>query len=280
MIMNPYGMIHSNTQNSLVHDHNQLSRMLHIPVVPQQLTTTTITNSAMRVLGSLAHENNNIHMNGTTLGMSGNSNHEHSNRLNINQPGLDHCHRSSQGNTQDGNSTNPVQVLDSRVNQGNLDHRQKITPNSGGNGQEGNSIPRQEHTQQGSSTLELHPDMVLENFFEETDDRPHICQVCTACYKTRTHLKRHMCVHLKARPYTCSFPDCGKGFNRKGTGTLPLPLCAFSGMSDFILALNSTFLFLEHLNKHYDAVHRLSKFKCSFCAKEISRKDHLNRYFV
>lgn len=78
-------------------------------------------------------------------------------------------------------------------------------------------------------------------------DRPHVCSVCQASYKTRTHLRRHMMVHLHNRPYPCS--DCGKGFNRK-----------------------------EHLNKHMEAVHSGTKHTCQFCGKEISRRDHLSRH--
>ena len=69
------------------------------------------------------------------------------------------------------------------------------------------------------NTLELHPDIVLGNHHllsdnESAEDRPHICEICNATYKTRTHLRRHMFIHLKSRPYPCN--DCGKGFNRKG----------------------------------------------------------------
>jgi len=237
--MNPYGMLHS----AQLHDHNQLSRMLQIPVVPQQLSIPhgpTVTNNAMRVLGSLVQDPP-PHMNGLSMG---NPAQDHANRMAINQALLEHRHRvnNATGNSTSsgsGNENNSMQRQQNQahhdhrlvINQPNLDHRHhKMNSGSGNNpppdtsrqGQLQHPQPQQQQQQQGSSsTLELHPDIVLENFFEETDDRPHICQVCNACYKTRTHLKRHMCVHLKARPYSCTFPECGKGFNRKGTGTLP-----------------------------------------------------------
>lgn len=98
-----------------------------------------------------------------------------------------------------------------------------------------------------TTTMELHPSMILQslglNSSAEGDescsssgDRPHVCQVCRASYKTRTHLRRHMTVHLNNRPYPCS--ECGKGFNRK-----------------------------EHLNKHIEAVHSGTKHKCQYCGK-------------
>ncbi|CAG7730731.1 unnamed protein product [Allacma fusca] len=88
---------------------------------------------------------------------------------------------------------------------------------------------------------------ILDGIHDEERNRPFICSVCSASYKTRTHLRRHMFVHLSCRPYPCR--DCGKGFNRK-----------------------------EHLNKHTEAVHSGTKYECGFCGKEISRKDHLNRH--
>jgi len=45
-----------------------------------------------------------------------------------------------------------------------------------------------------------------------TPERPHVCGICAASYKTRTHLRRHMYVHLNDRPYECDI--CSKGFNR------------------------------------------------------------------
>jgi hypothetical protein len=105
-----------------------------------------------------------------------------------------------------------------------------------------------EEEQLAASTMELHPNIVLHSLGINTTttteeestsnnsspnqnngsgdnnngssngeqnggrDRPHVCQVCSASYKTRTHLRRHMFVHLNNRPYPCT--ECGKGFNR------------------------------------------------------------------
>ncbi|CAL8092549.1 unnamed protein product [Orchesella dallaii] len=101
------------------------------------------------------------------------------------------------------------------------------------------------------TTLELHPNVIL-GIPEDEDpvtvaERPHMCTICHASYKTRTHLRRHMFIHMSSRPFPC--PECGKGFNRK-----------------------------EHLNKHLEAVHSGTKHNCPYCDKEISRLDHLKRH--
>lgn len=65
------------------------------------------------------------------------------------------------------------------------------------------------------TTLELHPNVILG--IPEDDisvnggdgDRPFMCAVCHASYKTKTHMRRHMHVHMSSRPFPC--PECGKG---------------------------------------------------------------------
>lgn len=65
------------------------------------------------------------------------------------------------------------------------------------------------------TTLELHPNVIL-GIADDDDDsgggggeRPHMCTICHASYKTRTHLRRHMFIHMSSRPFPC--PECGKG---------------------------------------------------------------------
>lgn len=71
----------------------------------------------------------------------------------------------------------------------------------------------------GVTTLELHPNVILGMPDEEgspgsqDDDRPHMCTICRASYKTKTHLRRHMYVHMTSRPFPCQ--ECGKGTKKK-----------------------------------------------------------------
>ena len=44
----------------------------------------------------------------------------------------------------------------------------------------------------------------------------HVCHFhyCGWSFKRYEHLKRHMLVHTRERPYSCHFPGCGKSFSR------------------------------------------------------------------
>lgn len=77
-------------------------------------------------------------------------------------------------------------------------------------------------------------------------DRPYKCQVCEKSFTHSSTLKDHMNIHLRNKPYICSYPGCSKSFSNG-----------------------------SNLNRHM-RVHTGEKpYKCNICKKEFSQSSNL-----
>jgi len=177
----------------------------------------------MRALGSLT-EQQSLMVNCTTITMEpgiNSASHNNNIRIAVDPRTLEHTNNMHNANTNgSGGSQNLNQHHPNNSNSmghGHTNNSNNSNHNNIGNSDNNNinmSALRLQ-AQQLATTLELHPDIVLSSLMmDEPDERPHVCEECGANYKTRTHLRRHMFVHLKNRPYSCA--ECNRGFNRKG----------------------------------------------------------------
>nr|XP_019529611.2 zinc finger protein 271 [Aedes albopictus] len=67
------------------------------------------------------------------------------------------------------------------------------------------------HMEADHPGLPLQPEKIIEG--DDSDERPYKCELCDRAFQRKTHMTRHMTMHLASRQFECSV--CQKAFNRK-----------------------------------------------------------------
>ncbi|KAG5832278.1 hypothetical protein ANANG_G00289390 [Anguilla anguilla] len=139
---------------------------------------------------------------------------------------------------------------------------------SNGDGQEGK--PRRKR---GDSSKSMMLDGELGSL--SPGSKPHICEHCSAAFRSSYHLRRHVLIHTGERPFRCS--QCNMSFIQKYL--LQRHEKIHSGEKPFSCdQCNMRFIQKYHMERHKRTHSGEKPYKCDTCQQYFSRTDRLLKH--
>ncbi|KAM6905044.1 zinc finger protein 281-like isoform 2-T2 [Xenentodon cancila] len=138
---------------------------------------------------------------------------------------------------------------------------------SNGDGQEGK--PRKKRSE--AKSVMLDPD----GGSLSPGAKPHICEHCTASFRSSYHLRRHVLIHTGERPFRCS--QCNMSFIQKYL--LQRHEKIHSGEKPFSCdQCNMRFIQKYHMERHKRTHSGEKPYRCETCQQYFSRTDRLLKH--
>ncbi|XP_063815914.1 zinc finger protein 281 isoform X2 [Pseudophryne corroboree] len=107
------------------------------------------------------------------------------------------------------------------------------------------------------------------------NQKPHICEHCTAAFRSSYHLRRHVLIHTGERPFQCS--QCNMSFIQKYL--LQRHEKIHSGEKPFNCdQCNMKFIQKYHMERHKRTHSGEKPYKCDTCQQYFSRTDRLLKH--
>uniref|UniRef100_A0A3Q1G334 Zinc finger protein 281 n=1 Tax=Acanthochromis polyacanthus TaxID=80966 RepID=A0A3Q1G334_9TELE len=106
-------------------------------------------------------------------------------------------------------------------------------------------------------------------------NKPHICEHCTAAFRSSYHLRRHVLIHTGERPFRCS--QCNMSFIQKYL--LQRHEKIHSGEKPFSCdQCNMRFIQKYHMERHKRTHSGEKPYRCETCQQYFSRTDRLLKH--
>ncbi|XP_076851846.1 zinc finger protein 281 [Brachyhypopomus gauderio] len=138
---------------------------------------------------------------------------------------------------------------------------------SNGDGQEGK--PRRKRGEAKSMMLDPDGGSLSPN------SKPHVCEHCSAAFRSSYHLRRHVLIHTGERPFRCS--QCNMSFIQKYL--LQRHEKIHSGEKPFSCdQCNMRFIQKYHMERHKRTHSGEKPYKCDTCQQYFSRTDRLLKH--
>ncbi|KAJ8414278.1 hypothetical protein AAFF_G00051480 [Aldrovandia affinis] len=107
------------------------------------------------------------------------------------------------------------------------------------------------------------------------NSKPHICEHCSAAFRSSYHLRRHVLIHTGERPFRCS--QCNMSFIQKYL--LQRHEKIHSGEKPFSCdQCNMRFIQKYHMERHKRTHSGEKPYKCDTCQQYFSRTDRLLKH--
>ncbi|CAJ0930590.1 unnamed protein product [Ranitomeya imitator] len=107
------------------------------------------------------------------------------------------------------------------------------------------------------------------------NQKPHICEHCSAAFRSSYHLRRHVLIHTGERPFQCS--QCNMSFIQKYL--LQRHEKIHSGEKPFNCdQCNMKFIQKYHMERHKRTHSGEKPYKCDTCQQFFSRTDRLLKH--
>uniref|UniRef100_A0A4W4DUG0 Zinc finger protein 281 n=1 Tax=Electrophorus electricus TaxID=8005 RepID=A0A4W4DUG0_ELEEL len=136
---------------------------------------------------------------------------------------------------------------------------------SNGDGQEGKTRRKRGETK----SMLLDPDGL------SPSSKPHICEHCSAAFRSSYHLRRHVLIHTGERPFRCS--QCNMSFIQKYL--LQRHERIHTGEKPFSCdQCNMRFIQKYHMERHKRTHSGEKPYKCDTCQQYFSRTDRLLKH--
>ncbi|XP_029945702.1 zinc finger protein 281 isoform X2 [Salarias fasciatus] len=138
---------------------------------------------------------------------------------------------------------------------------------SNGDGQEGK--PRKKRSEAKSMMLDADGGSL------SPGNKPHICEHCSASFRSSYHLRRHVLIHTGERPFRCS--QCNMSFIQKYL--LQRHEKIHSGEKPFSCdQCNMRFIQKYHMERHKRTHSGEKPYRCETCQQYFSRTDRLLKH--
>uniref|UniRef100_A0A7N8YEK0 Zinc finger protein 281 n=1 Tax=Mastacembelus armatus TaxID=205130 RepID=A0A7N8YEK0_9TELE len=138
---------------------------------------------------------------------------------------------------------------------------------SNGDGQEGK--PRKKRSESKSMMMDADGSCL------SPGTKPHICEHCTASFRSSYHLRRHVLIHTGERPFRCS--QCNMSFIQKYL--LQRHEKIHSGEKPFSCdQCNMRFIQKYHMERHKRTHSGEKPYRCETCQQYFSRTDRLLKH--
>nr|XP_057904296.1 zinc finger protein 281-like [Doryrhamphus excisus]XP_057904297.1 zinc finger protein 281-like [Doryrhamphus excisus] len=138
---------------------------------------------------------------------------------------------------------------------------------SNGDGQEGR--PRKKRSEKQSMLLDADGGSL------SPGSKPHICEHCSAAFRSSYHLRRHVLIHTGERPFRCS--QCNMSFIQKYL--LQRHEKIHSGEKPFSCdQCNMRFIQKYHMERHKRTHSGEKPYRCETCQQYFSRTDRLLKH--
>ncbi|KAF7654068.1 hypothetical protein LDENG_00074930 [Lucifuga dentata] len=139
---------------------------------------------------------------------------------------------------------------------------------SNGDGQEGK--PRKKRSEAKQSMM-----LDADGSSLSPGTKPHICEHCTASFRSSYHLRRHVLIHTGERPFRCSL--CNMSFIQKYL--LQRHEKIHSGEKPFSCdQCNMRFIQKYHMERHKRTHSGEKPYRCETCQQYFSRTDRLLKH--
>ncbi|XP_077590486.1 zinc finger protein 281-like isoform X2 [Stigmatopora nigra] len=169
--------------------------------------------------------------------------------------------------------SNNQSLLVHEVNMANLPSQLGKDPSgrkgrrSNGDGQE--SRPRKKRSEPKSMLMDGDGSSM------SPDNKPHICEHCSAAFRSSYHLRRHVLIHTGERPFRCS--QCSMSFIQKYL--LQRHEKIHSGEKPFSCdQCNMRFIQKYHMERHKRTHSGEKPYRCENCQQFFSRTDRLLKH--
>lgn len=114
-----------------------------------------------------------------------------------------------------------------------------------------------------------------QNPSSNSQQKSHICEICSRGFKRREHLYQHMKLHTGFRPYICE--HCNKAFMRKEHVIRHSTL--HSGQKNFTCNIcDKSFSRNDNLLKHKKTHEKQASYVCEICQKQFVMKHYYNAH--
>ncbi|XP_062294812.1 zinc finger protein 281 [Scomber scombrus] len=157
------------------------------------------------------------------------------------------------------------------LNMGNLPSQEptgRKGRRSNGDGQEGR--PRKKRSEAKQSMM-----LDADGGNLSPGHKPHICEHCTASFRSSYHLRRHVLIHTGERPFRCS--QCNMSFIQKYL--LQRHEKIHSGEKPFSCdQCNMRFIQKYHMERHKRTHSGEKPYRCETCQQYFSRTDRLLKH--
>ncbi|XP_047428498.1 zinc finger protein 281 [Mugil cephalus] len=170
--------------------------------------------------------------------------------------------------------SNNQNLLGHDLNMGNLPSQLGKEPTgrkgrrSNGDGQEGK--PRKKRSEAKQSMM-----LDGDGGCLSPGTKPHICEHCTASFRSSYHLRRHVLIHTGERPFRCS--QCNMSFIQKYL--LQRHEKIHSGEKPFSCdQCNMRFIQKYHMERHKRTHSGEKPYRCETCQQYFSRTDRLLKH--
>lgn len=108
-----------------------------------------------------------------------------------------------------------------------------------------------------------------------SQQKSHVCEICSRGFKRREHLYQHMKLHTGFRPYICE--HCNKAFMRKEHVIRHSTL--HSGQKNFTCNIcDKSFSRNDNLLKHKKTHEKQASYVCEICQKQFVMKHYYNAH--
>lgn len=115
----------------------------------------------------------------------------------------------------------------------------------------------------------------VQNSSSNSQQKSHVCEVCSRGFKRREHLYQHMKLHTGFRPYVCE--HCNKAFMRKEHVIRHSTL--HSGQKNFTCNIcDKSFSRNDNLLKHKKTHEKQASYVCEICQKQFVMKHYYNAH--
>uniref|UniRef100_A0A8C1QI55 Zinc finger protein 281 n=1 Tax=Cyprinus carpio TaxID=7962 RepID=A0A8C1QI55_CYPCA len=181
--------------------------------------------------------------------------------------GLNYVH--AMGIKQEKSAPNPIVSLLSFQLSGRL-----VKESSGRKGRRSNGEGQEAKTRRKrgeSKSMMLDPD----GGSLSPNSKPHICEHCSAAFRSSYHLRRHVLIHTGERPFRCT--QCNMSFIQKYL--LQRHEKIHSGEKPFSCdQCNMRFIQKYHMERHKRTHSGEKPYKCDTCQQYFSRTDRLLKH--